>query len=75
MCWLAECELDSIASLRAVGPVVAFLSVKQRHADASLNLLWAIYGAIHDVDWRDVSETAKAELRNELRAELDSHLT
>lgn len=68
--WLAEVHLDSRERLAQAGAIVAYLSVKQRHSEASLNLLWAIYGAIHDIDWREIPEETKAELRRTV----DSHL-
>ena len=67
---LAEAGLNSIAELKAIGPVLAFLTVKRQHPEASRNLLWAIYGAIHDIDWREISDETKASLQ----AEVDSHL-
>lgn len=43
----------------------------------SVNYLYALEGAIHDHDWRDISPTRKEKLRqilDQLRAELSSKL-
>jgi hypothetical protein len=33
----------------------------------SLNLLWGLEAAIRDIDWRDLTETDKDELKKKLR--------
>lgn len=55
--------ISTEAELRSAGVEFAYLAVRQRNSSVSLNLLWALYGALHDVDWRDVSDGTKAALR------------
>lgn len=63
--WLAEIGVVDRAGLEAMGVVEAYLRVEERHPrKVSLVLLWALWGAVHDVDWRDVSDATKAELKN-----------
>lgn len=53
--------------LEQAGAVPAFLAVKHAGFRPSLNLLWAIAGALNDIHWRQLP----TELKQELLAELD----
>ena len=66
--WLADINLRTLADLEVVGAVGAFRMVQHKHAKVSLNLLWALYGAIENRDWRDVTDVEKTKLRAELEA-------
>lgn len=50
------------AELRARGSVVAYLAVKQAGGNASLNLLWALEGALTGRDWRVVAREDRTSL-------------
>ena len=63
---LEDAEIRSLDDLRDLGPVVSFLAVRQIGHRPSLNLLWSIYGAIHDIHWMAVTEQQKLELTDEL---------
>ena len=52
-------DLERIGSVRA-----AFELVRAGH-EISLNMLYAIEGALEDIDWRDLSPDLKSELRRE----------
>ncbi|RZM81722.1 TfoX/Sxy family DNA transformation protein [Leptolyngbya iicbica] len=65
--WLAEIEIYSLHELQACVSVAAFEMIRQRHPKVSLNLLWALEGAILDVDWRALSAAQKSALRWQLR--------
>lgn len=55
--------------LRCVGAAAAFAAVRGEHPQhTSLNLLWALEGALRDRDWRDLSETEKHRLLDEVDA-------
>ena len=61
---LADVGIAHERDLAAVGAVEAYLRVLDRHPHAtSLNLLWALHGALHDLDWRDVPAAERAGLR------------
>lgn len=64
--WLAELGLHTLADLVSWGPAVAYHRIKQRHAAASLNLLYALEACIQGKDWRALDEASKARLREEL---------
>ena len=64
--WLAEVGIHTEAELQRFGPALAYRLVKQRQPEASLNLLWAIQGALTDTDWRETSEAMKRQLRKQV---------
>jgi len=65
--WLAEVGIDTPERLRRLGAVEAYRRVKAwRPWDVTLTLLWALEGAITDVDWMDVSPERRLELRRAL---------
>jgi len=63
---LASAGLHDLDDLRELGPVLSFLAVRQCGHQPSLNLLWAIYGAIHDVGWNTLSESVKQSMLDEI---------
>lgn len=65
--WLRGVGISTTDQLRDTGPVVAYLRVEQSGVKPSLNLLWALYGALHDKPWTDVSADEKAALKRELK--------
>ncbi len=48
--------------LRRVGAVVAYVRTKAVWPRASLNLLWALEGALSGRPWQQVAETDRASL-------------
>lgn len=64
--WLRDVEIRTIADLRDVGPVFAYMRVKSGNRRVSLNLLWALAAGLKDVDWRDLSDEEKQKLRAEM---------
>ncbi|MBQ1767383.1 MAG: TfoX/Sxy family protein [Aquincola sp.] len=59
---LHSAGIGSVAELRKLGAVVAFLRVRQAGGRPSLNLLWALEGALTGVDWREVAKTERTRL-------------
>jgi hypothetical protein len=57
--------------LAGVGAVEAFRRAKQAFPDqVTLNLLWALQGALLDIGWNEIPDQMKQELLDELeRAE------
>ncbi len=67
---LREAGIASLEDLRAIGPVAAYCRLKFTDArSVSLNMLWALHGAVKDRDWRDLAPQTKARLRAEVAAE------
>ena len=48
--------------LRALGAVRAYAMVKRISANASLNLLWALEGALTNRPWQEVAKTERLNL-------------
>lgn len=67
---LRDAGITSLAQLRAMGSVAAYARVKASGADASLNLLWALEGAITGLPWTTVAR----EHRTSLLMALEDHL-
>ena len=63
--WLREIEVHTRADLERLGPALVYRLVKQRRPRVSLNLLWALAGAVADQDWRELSPEDKMQLRRE----------
>jgi DNA transformation protein len=65
--WLAEVGIDSPEELRRIGAAEAYRMIKAwRPWDVTLILLWALEGAICDIDWMDVTPERRHELRREV---------
>ena len=60
--WLRQVGLRSREDLEAVGAVEAFMRVKRAGFKPSLNLLYALEGALLDCHWQDVPESRRSEL-------------
>ena len=68
--WLTEIGVRSCVDLEEMGVVEAYCRIKECHPrKTSLVMLWALWGAVNDTDWRDVTPQVKAELLVELVSE------
>lgn len=67
---LAEAGLHDEAAVRAMGAVAAFAKVRAVNTKASLNLLWALEGALSNEPWQVVAR----EHRTSLLLALEDHL-
>ena len=54
------------AALRALGSVPAFVAVRQAGQQPSLNLLWALEGALSGRDWKSVAQQERPALLMQL---------
>lgn len=59
---LAAAGIGSVARLRRVGALTAFARARRVDPAASLNLLYALVGALDDTPWQQVRRTRKLEL-------------
>jgi len=64
--WLRDTDIRTVADLRDVGPVFAYIQVKRKYPRASLNLLWALAAGLKGIDWRDLTDDEKEKLRAEI---------
>ena len=60
--WLRQVGLRTRADLEGVGAVEAFMRVKRAGFKPSLNLLYALEGALRDCHWQEVPDDRRAEL-------------
>jgi DNA transformation protein and related proteins len=63
--WLVEIGVRTAGDLNRLGAVVAYRMVKARHPEASLNLLYALHGAVTGTRWNTLSATTKAKLKRD----------
>ncbi|MBO9715273.1 MAG: TfoX/Sxy family protein [Pseudoxanthomonas sp.] len=66
--WLRQVGLRSAEDLVAAGAVQAFIKVRRAGFKPSLNLLYALEGALQDCHWHDVPEARRQQLLAELEA-------
>ncbi|KAA3653105.1 MAG: competence protein TfoX [Proteobacteria bacterium] len=59
---LATAGIFSADALRQLGAVAAFRRVRAVTPAASLNLLWALEGALSDRPWQDVARSERLRL-------------
>lgn len=59
---LLAAGIATIDQLREMGAVEAYWRVKQSGANASLNLLWALEGALSGLRWQDVAREHRTSL-------------
>jgi hypothetical protein len=60
--WLRQVGVRTHEDLVRLGPVDAFMKVKRAGFRPSLNLLYALAGAIEDCHWADLPDERKAAL-------------
>lgn len=63
---LEQAGIKTIMQLRKLGAVQAYLKVKQNGGNASLNLLWAMEGALTGQHWQAVARHERLRLLLEL---------
>jgi len=66
--WLRQVGIRSEDDLRAIGSVAAFMKVKRAGFRPSLNLLYALEGALIDCHWQQLPAGRRSELLLEVDA-------
>lgn len=65
--WLAEIGIYTIGDLKNTGAIMTYQVLKDKYPKkVSLNLLWGLEAAIRGIDWRDLTEMDKEELKKKL---------
>lgn len=62
--WLNEIGVFDREDLERLGSVEIYRLLRKRGHPASLNLVYAIEGALADLDWRYLPAELKADLKN-----------
>jgi hypothetical protein len=65
--WLTAIGIHTLDDLREVGVITAYNLVTAHGYNTSLNLLWAMQGALMDVHWTKIPESVKQELKQRLK--------
>lgn len=63
---LAAIGILTYTDLQAVGAINAFITLKQVGQPVTLNLLWALEGALCNRHWRDIAKHERLRLLTEL---------
>jgi DNA transformation protein len=63
---LVQAGIKTVEQLQKLGAVRAYLQVKRRSGKASLNLLWAMEGALTGQHWQEVARHERLRLLMEL---------
>lgn len=66
--WLRQVGLRTEADLVAVGPIEAFMRVRRAGFKPTMNLLYALEGALCDCHWQEVPEPRRQQLAQEAEA-------
>jgi DNA transformation protein len=59
---LARAGITSVAQLRALGAVAAYVRAKRVNRNASLNLLWGLESALTGTPWQDIARRHRTSL-------------
>ena len=70
MAWLRQTGVRSLDDLKAVGALAAYVRVKRAGFRPSLNLLYALEGAILDCHWQDIPDARREELVSDAEREV-----
>ena len=68
--WLRQVGLRTREDLTGVGAVDAFMRVKRAGFKPSLNLLYALEGALLDCHWQEVPESRRIDLVSRAEAKI-----
>ena len=69
---LAVAGITTVAQLRRLGSVAAYVKAKQAGANVSLNLLWALEGALTGLPWQVVAREHRTSLLLALEQRTDA---
>ncbi len=70
---LALAGIHTVEQLHQLGAVRAYVQVKRAGANANLNLLWALEGALTGQHWREVAKHERLRLLLELEDVENEH--
>lgn len=62
MAWLRQTGVRSLEDLKSAGALPAFVRIKRAGFKPSLNLLYALEGAILDCHWQEIPAARRSEL-------------
>ena len=66
--WLAAVGIHTLVDLREVGVVNAYNLVRAHGYKASLNLVWAMQGALMDLHWTKIPASIKHDIKKRIES-------
>ena len=60
--WLKMTGIDTLGDLEIIGALEAYVRIKHAGVNTSLNLLYALVGAIKNLHWTEIKNTQKHDL-------------
>jgi len=63
---LSDVGIKSEKDLRGQDPVDVYMLLRLFGYEVNINMLWALYGAMNDLDWREIDQAVKDELKARL---------
>lgn len=67
--WLNAAGVNDINDLKKFGAIQVYIQIKQKGFPASLNLLWALQGAVEDRPWFSFTKDEKSKLIKKLNTD------
>ena len=64
--FLNSVGIDSIETLRDLGPVFVYATAKRKNPGVTLNLLWAMAAGLQNRNWKSLTDEEKEDLKQEL---------
>ena len=68
---LADAGINSVAELEECGAVEAYLAIRREGLPVSLNMLYAVHGALNGVHWNTIDREERESLIMELDARME----
>lgn len=65
---LYQAGIKTVVTLRELGAIDAYIQVQRSGAKPTLNLLWALEGAIRDIPWQEIAQEQRRVLLDRLDA-------
>ena len=70
---LNRAGISSVGQLREIGAARAYVQVKRMEKNVSLNLLWALEGALSNRPWQEVAKQERLRLLLDVEALESEH--
>lgn len=64
--WLSEIGIHNRGDLEKIGPINAYKALKKIRSEVSLNLLYAMVGALSDISWKEIPLELKEKLKSKI---------
>ena len=69
--WLKTIGINNYDELQAAGPVMAYIRIQEYGIKTTKSLLYALYGALQDIHWKEIDEQTKLKLCKEADVEIN----